>query len=167
MDIDLTSILIGIAALSTFIVPAGMYQFSLWRQHNSTRDAFGNAARNYGLQIETPEILRSGTAIGLDIPNRMLLHFKNGEDTLIGLNDIQGCSFYKQMKKVRAEDGTESQIQSIGIQVVLKKSPTGKLNLPVFEGKEGFTFGDEERIAERWIKNIRANLDSGKPKFDG
>lgn len=158
MDIDLTSILIGFTALSTFFVPIGMHQYSQWRKKNKTRDSFVNAARYYGLEIDAPEILRDGTAIGIDIPNRMLLHFKNGKETLIGLDDIQSCSFFKHQQKVLADDGSESQIQSIGIQIVLKKSQARKLNLPIFEGKVGFTFGDEERVAERWIKIIRSSL---------
>lgn len=162
MDINLTSILIGIAALSTFIVPIGMHQFSQWRKQITTRDAFEKAARNYDLKIEAPEILRNGSAIGIDIPNRMLLHFKNGQDTLIGLDDIQSCSFFKYQQKSGSVKSSESQNLSMGIQIVLKKSQTNKLNLPIFEGKEGFTFGDEERISERWIKNIRSNLASEK-----
>ncbi|REL24540.1 hypothetical protein DYD21_18300 [Rhodohalobacter sp. SW132] len=158
MDIDLTSILIGITALSTFFIPIGMHQFSQWRKQSKTRNVFENAARNYGLKFDTSEILRDGTAIGIDIPNRMFLHLKSGNDTLIGLDDIQSCSFYKHQQKKRADDGSESQILIIGIQIVLKKSQTRKLNLPIFEGKEGFTFGDEERVTERWIKNIRSNL---------
>lgn len=166
MDIDLTSILIGITALSTFFIPIGMHQFSQWRKMNSTRNAFKNAARNYELHIDTQEILRNGTAIGLDIPGRSLLHFKNGKETLIGLEDILSCSFFKQLHKDSENGGSGSKILTIGIQIVLNKSQTRKLNLPLFEGKEGFTFGDEERIAKEWIQKIKSNLTTEKAPIE-
>jgi len=158
MEIDLTSIIIGIAALSTFFVPIGMHQFSQWRNENTTRNLFENKALLYSLTIDSSEIFRSNSALGLDLLNRTLLHLKDGKETLIELDDVQNCSSFKHARKQLNNDGTELHILSLGIQISLKTSQTRKMELPLFEGKEGFTFGDEELIIERWVKTIRAEL---------
>jgi len=162
MEIDLTSIIIGIAALSTFFVPIGMYQFSQWRKLSTIRSAFEKKALLYDLNIDTSEIFRDYTAIGLDTHNRTLLHLKYGQETLIELDDVQSCSSFKKKWKQRMGDGSDLNMLSIGIQITLKTSQTRKLELPLFEGKEGFTFGDEEYITERWVKNIRSVLSADK-----
>lgn len=158
METDLTSIIIGIAALSTFFIPIGMYKISQRRKLRTTLHLFRNFALNYGLRIDDVDILRDGIAIGIDFQNKILLHVIDRRETLMDLSDVQSCSLFKHQRKVTGDDGTVKHILTSGIQVKLIKSQTRELQLPLFIRKGGGTFGDEEIVIHKWIVKIKTAL---------
>jgi hypothetical protein len=158
MEIDLTSIIIGIAALSTFFVPIGMHQFSQKRKLNKTKKVFEAAAEKNGLQIHEMEVLRNGVAIGIDINQENVLYIENGNKTLIGLRKIAGCKLYKHQRKDTLADGSKAVIHEQGIQLNFHTRSNDDVVLLFFQGKEGSTYGDEGIIIERWIVKMTSAL---------
>ena len=158
MDIDLTSIIIGIAALSTFFVPVGLYQFSLKKKFKNAKKAFESVAQKYQLQIDQFEILRNGNVIGIDSEKKIVLHLKNGVDTLTELKHVVGCKYYNQQRKVTSDDGNPDVIHELGIQLTFQPRLNYNVKLLFFEGKEGSTHGDERIIINKWIGYIQTLL---------
>ncbi|CAN5327000.1 hypothetical protein BH23BAC3_BH23BAC3_35220 [soil metagenome] len=158
MEIDLTSIIIGIAALSTFFVPIGLHQFSHKRNIKKTQEYFESVAENNGLQIDHMEVLRNGIAMGIVVHRQIIIHIKNSTETLLDMKTIASCSFYKHQRKEGTQAGDLCVIQELGIQIALQNRHNRELKLILFEGKEGITFGDEDVIIRRWIDKINSVL---------
>ncbi|MEX0944942.1 MAG: hypothetical protein WDZ38_04650 [Balneolaceae bacterium] len=158
MEIDLTSIIIGIVALSTFFIPIGIHEFSQKFKLKKTRKSFDDAAKVYDLHIDNMEVLRNGFAIGIDTQNHCILHLKNQKETVIELDDIQNCKLFKDLRSETADDGTKLHTVRMGIHIIFKQNRSLEIKLPLFEGKEGSIFGDEEATIQRWIYKIHSVL---------
>lgn len=156
MEIDVISIVIGIVALSTFFVPIGLYQFSEKRKLKNAKSKFISVADQHDFHIDEIEVFRGGITMGIDMQNRFLLHVKNGKETVVDLEEVQSCTFYKNQRNESTENNTQTLIQEMGIEVTLRNGRKGELRLPTFKGKEGFTFGDEPIITQRWISKIKS-----------
>ena len=158
MEIDLTSIIIGLAALSTFFVPIGLYQISQKQIIKKAKTTFDAATQKNRLQIDQMEIIRNGVGIGIDLQQQIMLHVRNGTETLTDLKNVAGCKFFKDHRKNIPGNDNGSYYQEMGIQIIFPGSQSRELKLLFFEGKEGNTFGDEEVIIHRWVKNINSVL---------
>ncbi|MEX0661838.1 MAG: hypothetical protein WEA58_15285 [Balneolaceae bacterium] len=156
MEIDVISIVIGIVALSTFFVPIGLYQLSEKRKLKDARSKFKSVADEHGFHSDEMEVFRGGITMGIDLQNRSLMHVKNGKETVLNLDEIQDCKFYKTQHNEPAENDTTTSIQEMGIAVSLRNTKNDDLRLPIFKGKEGNTFGDESLITQRWIRKIKS-----------
>lgn len=158
MEIEITSIIIGIVALSTFFIPIGLYQFSQKQIIKKARKSFDAAAEKTGLHINQMEIIRNGVAIGIDLQQQIVLHVRNGIETLTDIKNVSGCKLFKHQRKDMMGHDNSSFIQQMGILITFHKSQHKDLKLLFFEGKEGSTFGDEGVIIHRWVKNINSAL---------
>lgn len=159
MEIDITSIIIGIAALSTFFVPIGLHQFSHKRKNKKTQHTLETAAIKNRLRIDQLEVLRGGGAICIDNQQKIVLYIKNETETVISLEDIAGCKPYNDQRKETLKDGSKAVIHEQGIQLSFQaSSKKSDVKLLFFHGKEGSTFGDEGVIIDRWIGKIKSVL---------
>lgn len=155
MEIDLTSIIIGIAALSSFFIPIGIHQFSQKNKFNKTRKTF-YTAEFYSLHIDDMEVLRNGFAIGIDTENHCILHMKNQKETIIELHDVQSTRLFKDLRSEKADDGTKTKTVSMGIHMKFKQNQSREMKLPLFEGGEGSLFGGEYVKIHTWIDKINS-----------
>lgn len=155
MEIDLTSIIIGIAALSTFFIPIGIHQFSQKNKFKKTRKSFQDASEAYNLHIDDMEVLRNGFAIGIDIQNHCILHVKDQKETLFELEDVRNCKFFKDHRTREADDGSKTQTEVMGIHIMFNQNQSREIKLPLFEGS---TFGGEEVTIHRWIDKIHSAM---------
>lgn len=158
MEIDLTSIIIGIAALSTFFIPIGIHQYSQKHKVKKTRKSFDTAAETYSLHIDDMEVLRNRIAIGIDIENHCILHLKNQKETIMEIDDVQSCKLFKNHRSETKDDGTKTHIVVMGIHIKFKQIRSQEMKLPLFEVNEGSIFGDEEITIHRWIGKINSVL---------
>lgn len=158
MEIDLTSIIIGIAALSTFFIPIGIHQFSQKNKVKKTRKSFEEAAEVYSLHIDDMEVLRNGLAIGIDTQNHCILHLSDQKETMIELDDVQSCKLFKDLRRETTVDGTKTHTVLFGIHIKFKQNQNLGLKLSLFEGNEGSVFGGEEVIIQRWIDKIHSAM---------
>lgn len=158
MEIDLTSLIIGIAALSTFFIPIGIHQYSQKNELKKTRKSFEDAVEVYNLHINDMEVLRNGFAIGIDTQNHCILHLKNQKETLIELDDVQSCKFFKDLRSKTTDDGTKTNTVTMGIHIKFKQNRSREMKLPLYEGNEGSIFGGDEITIHRWIDKIHSAM---------
>lgn len=158
MEIDLTSIIIGIVALSIFFIPIGIHQFSEKNKLKKTRKTFENAAEVNSLFIDEMEVLRNGFAIGIDTQNYCILHLRNQKETIIKLENVQSCKLFKNIRSEKTVDGTKTHTVLIGIHIKFKQNQCQEMKLSLFEGNEGSAFGGEEVIIQRWIDKIHSAM---------
>jgi hypothetical protein len=152
METDLTSIIIGLASLATFLVPIGYYQLHEKKGLKEVKKHFLKKADDLGFQTGDIEILRNRAAIGMDKNNEELLYLHGNRFELIELTNVVHCSIFTNQKKdLDSDDGV---IQQIGIHVKLQNGVG--IKLLIFEGKEGTLFGDERLIAQHWIGKINS-----------
>lgn len=155
MEIDITSVIIGLASLATFAVPIGYDQLKVKRAESRAKRQFLATAINAGFQHGNFDILGNYAAIGIGNNSEELLYVKNDTDySLLELSNLSGCSPYKSQKKVPDSSGNPQAIIERGIR--LSFSTTGDVKLPVFEGRNGTQHGDESIIIERWISMIKS-----------
>lgn len=152
METDLSSIIIGLASLATFLVPIGYYQLREKKVLKEAKKQFLKKADDLGFQTGDIEILRNRAAIGLDKNHEELLYLHGNQFEMIELADVVHCSIYSNHKKdLDSDDGV---IQQIGIHMKLQKGLG--IKLPIFEGKEGTLVGDERLIAQNWVGKINS-----------
>lgn len=162
MDIDVTSIVIGILALSTFFVPIVLFQLSEKRKLKNAQREFKQVASQHDFHIDEIEVFRGEITMGIDLQNRSLMHLKNGKETVVDLEEVQNCTFYKTQRNEPTENNIQTSMQEMGIAIKLRNGRNGELKLPTFRGKEGNTFGDEPVITQRWISKIKSAKTSVK-----
>lgn len=156
MEIDLLSVIIGMVALATFFVPIGLYQYSQSRKLRLIKKSFVEAADKHHLQIRDSAILRDGIAIGIDAEQHALLHVRQQESVMLKLDDIDQCRTYTDQRKHAGGDGLPATFRETGLRISLRHPHKRDLKLPLFEGKEGSTFGDEDVVVRRWKDKIHA-----------
>lgn len=150
METDLTSILIGLASLATFLLPIGYYQLREKKSLKEAKKLFLKKADDIGFQADDIEVFRNRAAIGFDKNHEELLYVSGNQHQLIKLTDVVDCTIYKNLKKDPESDG--SVFQQTGVRIKLHKGLDA--NLPIFEGREGTMIGDEKMIIQRWIGKI-------------
>lgn len=153
MDIDITSVVIGIASLATFAVPIGYDQIKVKRFRRNAERNFEKASSDLGFTRGSFDVLQNGAAIGIGLNNEELLYAKSDSNyQLIELNRVTTCRSYKNETAVTGNDGHQQVHKEMGIKVHIRNSEDVKL--PVFQGRDGFQRGDESMIIERWMSNI-------------
>lgn len=154
METDITSIIIGVVAMSTFIIPIGIHELTQRNKSRKTRKTLYAAAAIHDLQIDEMEVLRNGIAIGMDTQKRCILHINKNSENVIHLKDIQSCRIFKDSFTEAADDDTKIIYQSMGIHITFNKHHGKELKLPLFAEKDGATFGGDEVSIRKWIGNI-------------
>ena len=155
METDITSIIIGLVSLATFFVPIGYYELHEKMCLNDARRQFLKKADEIGFQTGEIEILRNRTAMGIGKNHEQLLYVRGNQYEMIELKNVVDCEIYKNQKK--NPDSGDGITQQIGIRLKLHKGLEKKL--PIFEGKEGLLFGDEQLIVHHWIGKIKSAFD--------
>lgn len=155
MEIDITSVIIGLASLATFAVPIGYDQLKVKRAESRAKQQFLATAANVGFQQGNFEVLGNSATIGIGNNSEELLYVKNDMDySLLELSNLSDCSPYKSQKKVLGSGGNSQVMKESGIRLSFPK--TGDVKLPVFEGRDGTQHGDEPIIIERWVSKIKS-----------
>jgi|SRR6056297_909621 len=153
MEIDITSVVIGIASLATFAVPIGYDQFKVKRAKRKSEEQFLNSASETGFVHGSFEVLHNGAAIGICLNREELLYVKKSSAyTLIELCDVTSSSTYKSESVLTDNNGLKQNFKEMGIKLSTRHS--GDIKIPVFEGRDGTQRGNESLIIERWMSKI-------------
>ena len=153
MEIDITSVVIGIASLATFAVPIGYDQFKVKRAKRKAEQQFLKTATDIGFEHGPFEMLQNDATIGIGLNNEELLYVKDSSTyKLVELCDVTSCSTFKSESVLTDNDGLKQSFKEMGIKLSTRHS--GNLKLPVFEGRDGTQHGNESLIIERLMSNI-------------
>lgn len=157
MEIDITSVVIGIASLATFAVPIGYDQFKVKRAKRKAEQYFLTTASDIGFEHGPFEMVHNGATIGIGLNNEELLYVKNSSTyQLVELCDVTSFSTYKSERVLTDNDGLKQNFKEMGIKLSTRHS--GDIKLPVFEGRDGTQHGDESLIIERWLSKINKSV---------
>lgn len=153
MEIDITSVVIGLASLATFAVPIGYDQFKVKRAKRNAERHFTETAKDLGFEFGDFEVLQNGAAIGIGLNSEELLYVKDNSDyNLVELCNVTSCSTYKSESVLTDNDGHEQMYKEMGVKLSARNSRDVKL--PTFEGRDGTQHGNESLTIERWITSI-------------
>jgi hypothetical protein len=153
MQIDISSVIIGLASLATFAVPIGYDQYKVKRAKSRAKKQFLDTSANVGFQYDSYDILGNSAVIGIGKNSEELLYVKNDTDhRLIELRNLTSCRSYETQDKIVADDGSHRNMKEVGIRLTV--SENGKIKLPVFEGRDGTQRGNESIVVEKWISRI-------------
>lgn len=156
MEIDIVSIIIGIASLATFFVPIGLYQLSVKRKKHSLQTVFKGAVEKNALHIDESDFLRNEIAIGIDLQKKIILHVHKGIDTLLDIRTMKSCRSYKQERREKAENGSLTITLEMGIQIAHRHGTNLDVKVPLFQAREGSVYGDESIIINKWVNKMNA-----------
>lgn len=152
MEIDITSVIIGLASLATFAIPIGYDQLKGKHKASKAKQQFFTISADTGFQYGQFDLLGNYAVIGLGKNSEELLYVKDSDNyKLLELCAITSCTSYKSKTKVNS--GTSGQtMKEMGLRLGRKNG--GDIRLPVFEGRDGTQHGDETVIIEQWIGRI-------------
>lgn len=153
MEIDITSVIIGLISLATFALPIGYDQIKVKRSKQHAEQQFLKTASDLEFKHESFEVLQNKAAVGLSLPKDKLLYVKSTDDyKFFELRNVISCSPYKSDSMTTDKDGHRQTWKEMGIKVSFRNS--GDIRLPVFEGRDGTQQGIESLYIERWMSNI-------------
>jgi len=157
MQIEISSVIIGLASLATFAVPIGYDQYKVKRAESRAKKQFLDTSANVGFQYDSYDILGNSAVIGIGKNGEDLLYMKNDtEHSLIEMRNLTSCRPYESQEKIVAEDGSHRNMKEVGIRLTV--SETRVIKLPVFEGRDGTQRGNESIVVEKWISRINSSL---------
>jgi hypothetical protein len=168
MEIDLTSIIIGIIALSIFFVPIFYYEVYKKRASKKFDKYFTEVARSHDLTLSQHDTWRDRYAIGFDENAGKVIHLrkKNGQDetVLIDLSGIKKCRISKADDKIKTPKGVIKRTSRIDLSLAYRNaSKTDKL-LEFYRGESGDELRGEMALAEKWSRMISSRLGSSGNK---
>ena len=98
MEIDITSVVIGLASLATFAIPIGYDQLKGKRTESRAKQQFLSTSANIGFQHGQFDLLRNQAVIGIGKNNEELLYVKDSDNySLVELRNIIGYDTFKDM----------------------------------------------------------------------
>jgi len=155
MEIDITSVVIGLASLATFAIPIGYDQLKGKRTESRAKQQFLSTSANIGFQHGQFDLLRNQAVIGIGKNNEELLYVKDSDNySLVELRNITSCQQYKSQKKVPDGGNSDQTMKEIGLRINHQNG--NEIKLPVFEGRDGTQRGDESIVVESWMSRIIA-----------
>jgi hypothetical protein len=164
MDIDLSSIIIGIIALSFFIVP--VIYFEYFKKHTTKKFTayFNEIAQNNGVKLSQFDIWRDSYAIGIDSDAKQILYLKrkNGQDEtqFVDLSEVNKCRVSKDDERIKTPNGEQRVTTQIDLQIEFKNPEKPHLTITFYNGKNGDSVRDEVTLADKWSRLINSKLKS-------
>src|SRR5690625_4952565 len=112
MEIDVTSIVIGVGILILFMLPIFFYQLSVSRKDRRLTQLLKEISSNHQATIDENENSRTGSARGIDKTNNLLfwLHAdpetKKTEYAAYSLSEFDTFATYRTQSKSGSQDGS-------------------------------------------------------------
>lgn len=163
MEIDATSIIIGLGMLLLFMAPIIFYQMSVGKKDRALVSLLKETAKKNHSGLDEKETFRTGFALGLDTEKRLLIWVRREQETNVTqsevyfLKEYDKCSVYKSQSGLSKQDG--SILHEIGINLKTG-SNKNSVNIPICSVRQGWLAGDEIRQAEIWAKRVQSLIAS-------
>lgn len=162
MDIDLTSIIISIVALSIFFVPIMYDQLSKKKNVKKIEKSLTNFAKQEDLQITQHDTWRDSYVIGIDEDSKKLLYINiedgNENKALIDLSEVKKCWRSKKSRDLKIPKKRTKVTDQVLLLFDFKKQKQSKQKLVFFHRNRDHSLRDEISLADRWVKTVNANL---------
>lgn len=165
MEIDLTSLIIGIGLLLLFMAPIFFYQMSVSKKERRLSNLLKETAKKSQSNIDEEETFRTGYALGLDKQKNMLFWVQVDQETketrseVYTLSEYDKSSVYKSQSGISRHDGAT--LNEIGIQLKTNNNKS-TATIPICSARQGHLAGDETKQADGWAKRVQAQLKASK-----
>lgn len=162
MDIDLSSVIISILALSSFFVP--IYYSEVYKKRTSkTFEAyFMDQARQHNISLAQYDSWRDYYAIGMDenAGNVCYLKKKNGQNhfRMVALSGIKKCRVSKTDSKVKTPNGEQKVTNRVELAFMYENSDKADEILEFYTDEYGDTLRNEVPLAGKWSSMINSKL---------
>lgn len=160
MEIEISSIIIGILSLATFFIPILYSQKKQKSLHTKMLAKFLEIAANHQLNITINDTPGGRYAIGLDETQQKLLYIDetgdSGHRVIIDLKDVRSVKQINIQHSVKTHVGSTTVIDRLGIKLAFRNHQLNDNILLFYVGKNGLPLGNELELVRRW-ENIVAH----------
>lgn len=164
MEIEISSIIIGILSLATFFIPILYSQRRQKSLHTKMFAKFMEVAANQQLNITRSDTPGGRYAIGLDEIQDKLLYLDetgdSGQRVVIDLKDVRSVKQVNIQHGVKTHVGSTTVIDRLGIKITYRNHQIHDKTLLFYEGKSGLPLGNELELMRRWEKIVAQKLKS-------
>lgn len=162
MEIDLSSIIIGIIALSFFFVPIIYFEYYKKRATKKFAAHFNQVAQKNSLELSQYEVWRDQYGIGIDTAAKTILYhkLKNGKENtvLLDLSELKRCRISKEDDRIKTPDGDRRITTRVDLQIEFLSPEKTGVSVEFYKGENGDSVRDEVILAEKWSKMINSRL---------
>jgi hypothetical protein len=162
MEIDLSSIIIGIIALSFFFVPVIYFEYYKKRGTKKFTSHFNQVAQKNSLDLAQYDVWRDQYGIGIDIGAKkiMYLNQKNGQDDTVILNlpELKKCRISKEDHRIKTPGGDRRITTRVALQIEFLSPEKKDISVEFYKGENGDSVRDEVNLAAKWSKMINSRL---------
>jgi hypothetical protein len=164
MDIDLSSIIMGIAFLSTFFVPIAWYQLSEKKKKSRAEHALTGAAQEANLNLSHHDTWAGKYGIGLDVEKQVLiwLHLSESADinktVTVNLHEAARCTMKVSERIIKGLKGAAPVTESIALHIAYRSSSKKPVILEFFNATSGTTQSTEHALSKKWARMIGEQL---------
>ncbi|MEX2574950.1 MAG: hypothetical protein WD317_11660 [Balneolaceae bacterium] len=162
MDIDLTSIIISIVALSFFFVPIFYYEVYKKRAAKKLESYFNDLARENKIGLTQYEVWRDSYAIGIDRDSNHVFYLKknNAQDKtdLVDLSEIKKCRVSRIENKIKTDNGYTKITSRVDLELTHYNPKFSDIKIEFFREEGGNTLRNEVLLAEKWSGVINSRL---------
>jgi hypothetical protein len=162
MEIDLSSIIIGIIALSFFFVPIIYFEYYKKRATKKFTAHFNQVAQKNSLDLSEYDVWRDQYGIGIDTGAKTILYHKqkNGQENtvLLELSELKRCRISKEDDRIKTPGGDRRITTRIDLQIEFFSPEKTGVSVEFYNGENGESVRDEVILAEKWSKMINSRL---------
>lgn len=162
MEIDLSSIIIGIIALAFFFVPVIYFEYYKKRGTKKFTAHFNQVAQNNHLDLAQYDVWRDQYGIGIDSVAKKIMYqkHKNGqENTLIlDLSELKRCRISKEDDRIKTPNGDRRITTRVDLQIEFLTPKKTDVTVEFYKGENGDSVRNEVTLAEKWSKIINSKL---------
>jgi hypothetical protein len=162
MDIDISSIIIGIVALSFFFAPVIYYEYYKKRPTKKFTAHFKKTAEKHHLNLTQFDVWRDHYGIGIDNDRKKIIYFiqKYGQEKLLLLDlaEIKKCRKSKEDYRLKTPDGYKKITTRIELQFEFLTHKKSDASIEFYKGESEQNVRDEVMLAEKWSKIINSKL---------
>lgn len=162
MDIEISSVILGLGFLAAFFVPIMYSQMKQKTKHKKISASFEEAAKSHQFVITQYDILGDRSAIGIDTGKKKVLFFRKTEDgaerILIDLWEVESCKMVNVSRNLKTHAGNTTVVDRLGIRIIYKQARLPEKKLLFYDGTHGDPLGNEFAQAQKWVKVIQSNL---------
>jgi hypothetical protein len=162
MEIDLSSIIIGIIALSFFFVPVIYFEYYKKRGTKKFTAHFNQVAQKNSLDLAQYDVWRDQYGIGIDIGAKKIMYLKqkNGQDDTVILNlpELKRCRISKEDNRIKTPSGDRRITTRVDLHIEFLSPEKTDVSVEFYKGENGDSVRDEVILAEKWSKMINSRL---------
>ncbi|MGW8123133.1 hypothetical protein ACV07N_10790 [Roseivirga echinicomitans] len=155
---ELSSTLVGLAALALFILPIVYLQGIQKRKEKKLLGEFLQLSQEKGLNLTYSEVWNYVYCMGLDTQTKQLIHFKKRgelpEIQVIDLKPFKQCTVNKLGRTVKTTDGAVKVIEKLQLVLTPSNSHNKPETIEFYNAEESNSITTELPLIAKWEKQI-------------